>query len=99
MCHAQVTLIKAFAQLVGAVVAKNEEFSRYFFGDKRQCEIIRSQAREWATNELLEPTEMYALADAIATLAIYENKFHYYPPSYVGWVADKDAEFDKFIGL
>ena len=99
MCHAQVTLIKAFAQLVGAVVAKNEEFSRYFFGDKRQCEVIRSRAREWGTNELLEPTEMYALADAIATLAIYENKFHYYPPSYVGWVADKDAEFDKFIGL
>ena len=42
---------------------------------------------------------IYAFADAIATLAIYENKFHYYPPSYVGWVADKDAEFDKFIGL
>ena len=48
---------------------------------------------------IADATADRARAHAIATLVIYENKFHYYPPSHVGWVADKDAEFDKFIGL
>ena len=69
------SLVKAFTDLVGVVISKNENISYGYFANKpfvdllrRTSKVIVEQSRELAVYE------KYALADAVATLAIFERK-------------------------
>ena len=68
-------LIQAFSNLVEVTVAKNEGVSRTHFGNKAWVALLRRMARAFADDKNLEYFEKYALADAVATLAVHTNRF------------------------
>ena len=67
------SLIKAFSNMVNLMVAKNEEVARTHFGNKAFIALMRRTARMIVQDANLEFYEKYALADAVATLAVYKN--------------------------
>ena len=56
-------------------VTKNEKISVTHFANQQFMDLLRRAARGIVRDEKLELYEKYALADAVATLAIVEDKF------------------------
>ena len=57
------------------IVTKNENISVTHFANQQFMDLLRRAARGIVRDEKLELYEKYALADAVATLAIVEGKF------------------------
>ena len=60
--------------MVKVAVTKNENISVTHFANQPFMDLLRRAARGIVHDEKLEVYEKYALADAVATLAIVENK-------------------------
>ena len=75
LLSAQMSLISAFSEMVKVAVTKNENISVTHFANQQFMDLLRRAARGIVRDEKLELYEKYALADAVATLAIVEDKF------------------------
>ena len=68
------SLVKAFSDVVGVVIAKNENISYGYFANKPFMDLLRRTSKVIVESRDLAVYEKYALADAVATLAIFEGQ-------------------------
>ena len=80
LLSAQMSVISAFSEMVKVAVTKNENISVTHFANQQFMDLLRRAARGIVRDEKLELYEKYALADAVATLAIVDLSSSTSPP-------------------